>query len=96
VDFYVITCTDKPDRLSTRLEHRPAHLAYISGKGKMVKLAGPFLTSAAGDPCGSPLIVEAEDLAAAEAFAAGDPYVAADVFDSVQIRPWRLTVGGFA
>jgi uncharacterized protein YciI len=95
--LFVIAAIDKPGALALRLEHRPAHLAYLAEQAAMVKLAGPVLTAAeGGDPCGSMLIVEAADLAAAQAFAAGDPFAAAGVFESATVQPWRLTIGGFA
>jgi len=95
--LFVITAVDKPSALVTRLEHRPAHLAYLADHAGTVKIAGPFLTAAeGGDPCGSLLIIEAADLAAAEAFAAGDPFAVAGLFESSKVEPWRVTVGGFA
>ena len=42
---------------------------------------------------GSLLIVEAEDLAAAQAQADNDPFTAAGVFESVEVRPWRVAIG---
>jgi len=95
--LFVITAVDKPGALPVRLEHRPAHLAYLADHADMVKLAGPFLTTAEdGDPSGSMLIVEAADLAAAEAFAAGDPFAVGGLFESSKVEPWRITIGGFA
>ncbi len=95
--LFVITAVDKPSALALRLEHRPAHLAYLADHAGTVKIAGPFLTAAeGGDPCGSLLIVEAADLAAAEAFAAGDPFAVAGLFETSNVQPWRVTVGGFA
>ncbi len=95
--LFVITAVDKPGGLAARLEHRPAHLAYLAEHGGMVKLAGPFLTAAeGGDPCGSLVVVEAADLAAAQAFAAGDPFVIGGLFERSTVQPWRCTIGGFA
>jgi uncharacterized protein YciI len=95
--LFVITAVDKPGALAVRLEHRPAHLAYLADHAGTVKLAGPFLSAAeGGDPTGSMLIVEAADLAAAEAFAAGDPFAVAGLFASSKVEPWRITIGGFA
>jgi len=95
--LFVITAVDKPGALALRLERRPAHLAYLADHAGTVKIAGPFLTAAeGGDPFGSLLIVEAADLAAAEAFAAGDPFAVAGLFESSKVEPWRVTVGGFA
>ena len=38
---------------------------------------------------GSLLILDLADQAAADAFAAGDPYARAGLFESVTIHPWR-------
>ncbi len=89
---FVALCLDKPDSLATRLESRAAHLAYLNEKAAMVKLAGPFL-DASGQPCGSMLIVACPDEAAARAFLAGDPYARAGLFASVELRPFRPSVG---
>jgi hypothetical protein len=42
---------------------------------------------------GSLLIMDFADRAAAEAFAADDPYRKAGVFEGVDILPWRVTRG---
>jgi uncharacterized protein YciI len=88
---YVLTCIDKPDGLDARMGAREAHLAYVRESG-IVRLAGPFLDENE-QMAGSMLIIEAKDLAAAKAFSAADPYCKAGVFQSVDIRPFRLTIG---
>jgi uncharacterized protein YciI len=89
--LFVLTCIDKPDALERRLAARDAHLAYVRGS-EVCKAAGPFLNEA-GDPVGSLLIIEMADLAEAKAFAAADPYAEAGVFASVDVRPFKLTLG---
>lgn len=42
---------------------------------------------------GSLLIVEAPDRRAVEEFSRNDPYVTSGLFQSVEIRPYRITVG---
>ncbi len=86
-----IICLDKPGALETRKANRDAHLAHIRGAGGAIVQAGPFL-DADGEMCGSLLIYQG-DLARAEAWAAADPYAAAGLFRSVEIRPWNK-VGG--
>lgn len=93
--LFVLTCVDRPGALEHRLALRPDHLAYLEAHKQMVRLAGPQL-DAAGQPVGSLLLIEAEDLAAAEAFAAGDPYARGDLFETVAIRGFRLAVGALA
>ncbi len=86
-----IICLDKPGALEIRKANRDAHLAHIRGAGNAIVQAGPFL-DADGEMCGSLLIYQG-DLAGAEAWAAADPYAAAGLFQSVEIRPWNRVVG---
>ena len=92
--LFILSCHDKPGALAVRMAARSAHLAYVAQTGR-VRLGGPYL-NATGEPIGSMLVVEADDLAGAEAFAAADPYAQAGLFAEVTITPWRVTVGGFA
>ena len=87
--LYSLYCTDKPGSLEVRLGNRPAHLAYLEGLGDRLITAGPLLADDGQTPCGSLVIIEGADKADAEAVAAGDPYAAAGLFESVVIRPWR-------
>jgi uncharacterized protein len=90
--LFALICTDKPDALDLRMATREAHLAYLATFGDRVKLAGPKLTEA-GQPAGSILIVEADDLTAAKAFAAGDPYAQAGLFEAVDVTAFRAVIG---
>ena len=87
--LFVLTCLDKAHGLETRLAARQAHLAWA--KDQPLKFGGPFL-NAAGDMCGSLIIIEVADLAAAQAFSAADPYTHAGLWASVDIRPFRITI----
>jgi uncharacterized protein YciI len=86
--LFSLSCTDKPGSLDLRMSTRPTHLDYLNANvGKLV-LGGPVL-DADGKPCGSLLVIDVADRAAAEAFAAGDPYAKAGLFESTVIRPFR-------
>lgn len=91
---FTITCTDKPGALPLRQANRPDHLAYLEAAGHSLCLAGPLL-DADGQPRGSLLVVDVVDRAAAEAFAAGDPYAQAGVFADVTIRAFRPAFGNW-
>jgi uncharacterized protein YciI len=95
VALFVLTCIDKPDSLALRMATREAHFAYARARPGMIKLGGPFLDEA-GEMAGSLIILEAEDMAAAKAFNAEDPYTLAGLFQSVEVRPWRATFGAIA
>ena len=92
MSLFVLTCIDKPASLALRMATREAHLAWIGERMDQMKLGGPFL-DAAGDMAGSLMIVEATDLAAAKAFNADDPYTRAGLWERVEIRPFRTTIG---
>ena len=84
--LFAITCHDKPGSLAIRQANRPAHLDFAAHH--RVVLGGPLLDEA-GQPCGSMLVLDAPDRAAAEAFVAGDPYGLAGLFDTVTIEGFR-------
>ena len=90
--IFVLMCADKPGALDLRLATRETHLAYLRGFEGALLLAGPFLDDD-GNPAGSVLFFEAEDMAAAEAFGRNDPYAKAGLFQSVEIRVFRPTLG---
>ena len=90
--LFVLICIDKPGALALRMATREAHLAFIASRPGELKLGGPFL-DATGDMAGSLMILEAPDLAGAEAFHAADPYRQAGLFERVEIKPFRTTIG---
>lgn len=89
--FFAITCIDRPNSAALRVATRPAHIAYVDGIGRRLLLAGPLLDDAGG-VTGSLLVVEAADRAAAERFAAADPYKQADLFSSVVIQGFNVSI----
>lgn len=89
--LFAFIAADKPGHLQVRLDNRSDHLAFLQGLGKALKFAGPFL-DADGKPNGSMGVIEADDLDAARAILAGDPYAKAGLFASVDVRPWSWTV----
>ncbi|TWB16986.1 hypothetical protein FBZ89_112144 [Nitrospirillum amazonense] len=86
---FAITCTDKPGNLDLRLATRPKHLEYLDTQVAHIVVAGPLL-DAEGKPVGSLLVVDFPDEAAAQAFAAADPYAEVGLFASVTIQPFRV------
>ncbi len=86
--LFALTCTDRPASLDLRMATRPAHLEYLNGQVAALVHAGALL-DAEGKPNGSLLVVDLPDRAAAERFAAADPYARAGLFESTVIRPFR-------
>jgi hypothetical protein len=89
--LFALICIDKPNAREIRAANRPAHLDHIDSSG-VVALAGPFL-DAEGTPTGSMIVLDVADMAAAEAWAAADPYAKAGLFESVTIRAWKKVRG---
>jgi len=87
--LFVITCLDKPDHDPVRAKNREVHLGYIDSFGKAIITAGPLLSDDGKKSEGSVLIVDFDIRKAAEAFAAGDPYNKARLFEQVSIRRWK-------
>ncbi|MCL2523879.1 MAG: YciI family protein [Betaproteobacteria bacterium] len=94
--LYAIIGEDRPDSLAARLAARPAHLErlrMLQDAGRLL-LAGPFPAIDAPDPgpagfSGSLIVAEFASLADARAWADADPYVAADVYVDVVVKPFK-------
>jgi uncharacterized protein YciI len=91
--LFALICIDKPNCLDLRLATRPQHLAYIETYQDRIVQAGALL-DADGRACGSLLIIDVADHAAAAGFAEADPYGRAGLFESVVIRPYRQVFAG--
>jgi uncharacterized protein YciI len=93
--WYVIYSKDRDDSLPARIEARSAHLARVElllEQGRLL-LAGPRPAIDTPDPGpagfqGSLIVARFESLADANAWAEADPYVAAGVYDSVEVTPF--------
>ncbi|HEX5664386.1 MULTISPECIES: YciI family protein [unclassified Lysobacter] len=94
--WYAIEGYDRSGTLAARMAARPEHIARLHAlrdAGRLL-LAGPCPAIDAEDPgpagfTGSIVIAEFEALDAARAWAEADPYVAAGVYERVEIRPFR-------
>ncbi|SON53871.1 YciI-like protein [Hartmannibacter diazotrophicus] len=91
--LFVVSCIDKPGALQVRMDNRPAHLEFLDANKDVVKVGGPYMSEDGTSPTGSMLIIDAADRAALDALIAEDPYAKAGLFQSVDVRPWRRTVG---
>jgi uncharacterized protein YciI len=91
--YFAFICIDKPDGLPIRKANRPEHLAYLEGLGDTLIFAGPFTAEDGETMTGSLVVVQAPSRAAAQAIAEADPFAKAGLFASVDIRPWKWTLG---
>lgn len=94
--YYAIISEDKPNSLERRLAARPEHLERLkalAAEGRLL-VAGPHPAIDSEDPgeagfTGSLVIVEFASLEDAKAWADADPYVAADVYADVKVKPYK-------
>ena len=94
--WYAIIAEDMPNSLAKRLAARPAHVARLQtlqAEGRLF-VAGPHPAIDSEDPAeagftGSLIIAEFANLAAAQVWAADDPYIAAGVYHHVTVKPFK-------
>lgn len=94
--WYAIEGRDGPDVLARRQAARAGHLARLTAlrdAGRLL-VAGPCPAIDAEDPgpagfSGSIVIAEFASLEEARAWADADPYVAAGVYERVEVRPFK-------
>ena len=94
--LYVINGADVADSLEKRKGARPDHLARIEQlkkEGRLL-LAGPCPAIDNEDPgdagfTGSIIVADFESLEDAQAWADADPYIAAGVYESVSVKPFK-------
>jgi uncharacterized protein YciI len=94
--LYAIIAEDLPGALDKRLAARPAHLERLKAlqaEGRLV-LAGPHPLIDSPDPgpagfSGSLVVAEFASRELAIAWASEDPYVAAGVYGSVVVKPFK-------
>ena len=94
--LYAIIAQDVKNSLQDRLAARPKHverLTALQDQGRLI-LAGPHPAIDSEDPgeagfSGSLIVAEFESLVEAKAWADADPYVAAGVYASVSVKPFK-------
>lgn len=94
--WYAIEGFDGPDVLERRIAARPEHVARLEAlrdAGRLL-LAGPCPAIDAEDPgpagySGSIVIAEFPSIEDARSWADADPYVAAGVYLTIEVRPFR-------
>jgi len=85
--LFAIFCIDKPGMADTRAAAMPGHVEYLTEQNLVKNIvSGPLMDDEMENIVGSLYIVDAPDRAAIEEFKKGDPLVAADIWQSVEIR----------
>ena len=90
---FMVMGRDKEGAVEHRAATRQRHLAYYGDVQIKILLAGPLLDDGTGNPIGSMLVVEANDIEEVREMAQGDPYFIDGVFGSLEVMPMRLGFG---
>lgn len=91
--LFVVQCTDHDDVLPQRLAARPAHLTRLEQlhqAGRLI-IAGPMPKNAddlSQGFYGSTLIVDFDSRADLDTWLAQEPYLAAGVYKSIDVKPF--------
>jgi len=88
---FILYCLDRPDRAHVRRLVRAAHLEYVAARPERFRFGGPLLDER-GDVRGSLMIVRADSRAELERHMRGDPFFAADLFESVTVWSSRQVI----
>lgn len=94
--LYAIISEDVENSLQARIKARPDHLARLESlqnEGRLI-LAGPHPAIDSNDPgdagfTGSLIVAEFTSLDAAKSWADADPYIAAGVYQHVNVKPFK-------
>ncbi len=94
--YYSIYATDVTNSLENRLKTRIAHIERLKelvNQGRLL-VAGPSPAIDSEEPgaagfSGSVIIAEFDSLEAAQSWAETDPYWAAGVYESVEVKPYK-------
>ncbi len=92
---YAIQTKDKPDHGQLRAELRDEHLAFLNANLHKLLAAGAVIDDDGTGGHGGILIVDTDERAEAEAFAADDPFTKAGLFESVTVTRWRKAFFNF-
>ena len=88
--LYVLVCEDKPDSEALRKSVRDRQLEHL--RAHDIRNAGPMLDDDEVTMVGSVIVMDAADREAADAFAAGDPYRQAGLFERVTMRAFKQVI----
>ena len=92
-DLFVIIRKDGPDSAQARKEHLQAHMAYSEENFERFMIGGPMRETTYAMPVGSVMIIKAESLDDARAFADEDPFAKAGAFASTEVYYFRAGLG---
>lgn len=79
---------DRPNAGELRLRVRPEHKAYLAAVAGRIAFAGPLTEDDGQTMIGSLLVIDFDNRAAAEQWAAEEPFTKAGVYQTMSILPF--------
>jgi uncharacterized protein len=86
--LFVVRFTDKPDRLATRKEFLPAHIAWLDQHKEMILVAGSLRPDHGEEAVGGLWIVDAKDRMTIETLLLTDPFWVQGLRNTCEIMYW--------
>jgi len=86
---YAIQTVDKPGQSKLRAELRARHLEYLKANQHRLLAAGALTDDDGTGGSGGILILDTDERAEAERFAAEDPFTLGGLFEKVTVTRWR-------
>jgi uncharacterized protein YciI len=86
--LFVVRFTDDPQRLATRKQFLPDHLAWLEAHKESVLVPGSLRPEPDGAPVGACWIVEAQDKAEVQRLVQSDPFWVQGLRQSYEILHW--------
>ena len=90
--LYACLCSIDESKLDLFGRLRADHYGFLIAQRKRILFGGPARVAEGGRPETMIIIVEANDLADAEAWIADEPYNAHGGFKVVAVRPWSQVI----
>lgn len=97
--YYAFICEDAPNTIEKRKSIRPAHLSRLEALNNEKRLlaAGPLMNQDGENPFlagihGSLIVAKFHSLEDAKAWIAADPFVTAEVYQRVTVKPFKIAL----
>jgi hypothetical protein len=90
--LFVIFCIDRPGSADARAATMPAHIDYLATNPIRNVMSGPLTSDDGKSVIGSLYLVEASSRAEVEEFQKNDPLVAADIWETMEVRAFNKRV----
>jgi uncharacterized protein YciI len=87
--LFAFLLVDRAGAAELRLQHRPAHRAYLAEVADRICVAGPQLADDGEAMTGSLLVIDFESRDAAMAWLRDEPFTRAGVYARQELHPFR-------